>query len=151
MNLLSLGNRLKYFFRKIESVYGEDVALSIAVGSGDIDYAVNYYSNNMFDGVSKVDIYKELIKNEVACSDSDNLYVSSTKKMVDENKIDELLMLFDATPNYKAVLAKSFIRNSYKPFEEQYPRCCKTITNKRFKIVDRYKEVKETEKVKVNK
>lgn len=114
---------LKKFFTHVIDVYGDDVAYAMATWKKSITEAINYFSKNKFEKKTDVDIYKELIRNEVLCEDNENDLVPLVKNMVAGNDIGAICDCIEFSDGFKETLIKAYMRHAHIPYESMIKKC----------------------------
>ena len=143
---ITLANRLKNFFKTVEGIYGEDMAYAMAMDQKDIKESLNMYSNYRFMGYDTTEIYRELIRNELLCDPKENVFVASTRKLIEEGRRNDCFELLEFNIKYKVALVKAFIRHSNEDYKTQYKNCTDRSAKRSFKELQKYEATELKEK-----
>ena len=134
-----LSQKLKIYFKRIENMYGDEIAFATTIEDSDIATSLNKNSNDEFRKFNSTQILKELLKNEVLCNDQENIMVKITKQLVMEESVEEIQKIFDSVDSFKSILIHSYINNSRTTYEEKLERAKDTNTKSYLRKIDSYK------------
>ncbi|MBR1385196.1 MAG: hypothetical protein IJ568_00030 [Bacilli bacterium] len=134
-----LSQKLRIFFKRVENMYGDEIAFATTVEENDIAASLNKNSNNEFKKYNSTQVLKELLKNEVLCNDQENIMVKITKELIMKDSIEEIERIFDSVDSFKSILIHSYIDNARISYEEKFAKTTDTNTNDYLKKIASYK------------
>ena len=139
----TLSKELKGFFTHVIDVYGDDVAFAMATWKKSMIESINYFSKHAFEKYTNVDLYIELIRNEVLCEENENDLVKTVKNMVHTGDLDTIFECIEFNARFKETLIKSYMNHAHIPYERMLKRCTdKDNIFSYIETIDQYKSAK---------
>jgi len=143
----AIETRLKKYFRYMESVYGEEIAIKTAISDKTLRSSIAFFSED-FEDYQDYEIDVEFFKVTLLTDKPEDIALKYANKLIAEGKFEQLLMDMDANPILRMALVENYINNMYTSTETLYN---KAKENPKYRIVDRdlgkikeYKEKHET-------
>jgi hypothetical protein len=116
-----LDKKLKYYFRKIISIVGEEYAIVTLSTEETVKESITSFSRD-FDDENDVDIKIALIKASLISNNYDSFSNSLVRKFVQENNINDLLEYIDTNYNLRRCLTKNYIEQCYETNLQTYEK-----------------------------
>ncbi len=116
-----LDKKLKYYFRKLLSVVGEEYAIVTLSTEETVKDSITSFSKD-FDDEYDIDIKLALIKASLISNNYNSYGNDLVRKLVQDNKIDDLLEYIDINYNLRRSLTKNFIDQCYDTNLQTYEK-----------------------------
>ena len=125
--------RLKKYFRYMESIYGEEIAIKTALSDRTLRSSIEFFSDD-FENFQDYQIDVEFLKVALLTDRPEDIALKYANKLIAEGKIEQLLMDMDANPILKMALVENYINHMYTSTETLYN---KAKENPKYRIIDR--------------
>ena len=116
-----LDKKLKYYFRKLISVVGEEYAIVTLSTEDTVKESITSFSKD-FDDEYDIDIKLALIKAALISNNYNSYSNNIVRQLVQEDKIDDLLEYIDIDYNLRRCLTKNFIDQCYDTNLQTYEK-----------------------------
>ena len=144
----AITTELKDFFKTAINRYGEEMAYAMTTWDKGVLESINYYSKNRFEQYDKIDLYKELARNEVLCDDSKNNFVRLTKNLAAKGDMSTFCEMVDLKKPYKEALIKAYIKYAHVSIEYRIQNCQDEEKFTYLQNIDKYRTKKTKAKAK---
>ena len=115
---------LKEYFSHMEDILGSDVVVETALENPSISSSIDEYTRIVSNsGVNDLDADVSILKSLVLSNNSDNeYYLQFAKKMIFNNKVDELIDIMKENIHLKRALVGDYLKNAPYTFAKQYEK-----------------------------
>lgn len=125
--------RLQKYFKYMESVYGEEVALNTALTDSTFRLSIAKFSEDFYD-YSDLDVNREFLKVCLLTDKPEDTALKYANTLIANDRITQLLLDIQVNSILKMAIVENYIRNMYSSSEELYKKAQK---NNKYRILDR--------------
>lgn len=125
--------RLQKYFRYMESVYGEEVALNTVLNDSTFRSSIAKFSEDFYE-YSDLDVNKEFLKVCLLTDKPEDTALKYANTLIAKDRITQLLLDIQTNSILKMAIVENYIRNMYSSSEELYN---KAQQNSQYRILNR--------------
>lgn len=109
---------LRNYFKYMEAVYGQDVAVATAIEKDNIKDSLSQYSNN-FEDYQDSDLYVSMFK-VVITSKEVNDSLEYARRKIESGEIDDIIMDMESSFYFRKDIVENVLANARKTPKELY-------------------------------